>query len=75
MKSWSSVEVQSESPGDYILKIISDDKKLISSKTFSISNQKKAVFKYNFGNFKKGIYTFQLLKNEKIIYSKKYTKK
>lgn len=75
MKGWSSVIVKTERKGKFIFNILDSSKTPILTKNLSISDNKTIAFKYNFGNFESGTYTFQLLAEEKVIYSKSYPKK
>ncbi len=67
LESWSSISVVVAKKGIYNLKIINSKGKEMLKKELEISDRKIFGFKYNFRNFKKGNYSFELIKNDSIV--------
>lgn len=74
LTGWSSIKIDVEKKGTYILKIKDSEGEEILKKKVKISNNKTIGFKYNFQPLKKGIYRFELFKNSTLILKKNITK-
>jgi predicted ABC-type exoprotein transport system permease subunit len=70
----SLVIISVEEIGKYKLMLKSESGDKIFVKKFEIFDKKKFSFKYNFKNFDKGDYTFELSSKRKIIANKKISK-
>lgn len=70
----SSILLTLEDRGKYSLTIKNKTGEKIFIKKFEIFEKKLFAFKYNFKNFDKGDYTFELSKKRKIIANKKFSK-
>ena len=74
MTATSALTIKMEKSGAHVLKIIDQDENVLFKKDIQPNDQNIVVFKHNFTTYKKGTYTFQLLRKNKVVFETKQKK-
>lgn len=74
MTATSAFTIKMEKSGVHVLKILDEDQNVLFKKDIQPNDKNLVVFKHNFTAYKKGTYTFQLIRKNKVVFETKQKK-